>query len=197
MNTVSPSTRLPLRAGLLWLLLAAGCAGAPVAVDYDPGVEFLFYRTFAWTGHASVRHSDPESLSGTRVHRVVADALARRGITETDPDEADLWVRYRTEVESQVIRQPRVIGPVPGKPLPPRVGDGLDGHRRYRTYIYVDKTRYYLGTLTIELIDRAAHRVVWQGSTTSAAVRRSDAREPDPKAAARIMAAYPPMHASP
>jgi len=176
-------------------LLAAGCAGAPVAVDYDPQTEFLFYRTFAWLGHTGEPRGEPESLPGTRVHRVVADALARQGITETDPDEADLWVRYRTEVRTEVVRQPRYVESFP------RPGRDRDVHDRrdlrpFRTYIYVDRTRYFVGTLTIELIDRRDRRVVWEGTTSNAVADPTSPRLPTPEAAARIMAAFPPMHGS-
>jgi len=187
--------RLLAGAALLWLLaLGAGCAGAPVAVDYDAQTEFLFYRTFAWLGHTGEPRGEPESLPGARVHRIVADALGAHGITETAPDEADLLVRYRTDVHSEVIRTPIYIDP------PPRVDeDRRDSHDRFdrrpfRSYIYVDRTRYFVGTLTIELIDRQAKRVVWEGTTSEAAVDRAAADRPTPQAAARIMAAFPPMH---
>jgi hypothetical protein len=180
--------RLAAGAAYLWLLvLGAGCAGAPVAVDFDPQTEFLFYRTFAWLGHTGVPRGEPESLPGTRIHRIVADALATHGITETAPDQADLWVRYRTNVHSEVVRTP-----IPIDPPPPR-GERFE-RRPFETYIYVDKTRYFVGTLTIELIDRKAQRVVWEGTTSEAAVDRAAARRPTPEAAARIMAAFPPMH---
>lgn len=212
-----------LGAALLWLAVAAGCAGAPVSVDYDPNVEFLFYRTFAWLGHTGEPRGEPESLPGARVHTVVADALAAHAITETDPATADLWVRYRTDVHTEVVHTPIYVDPpIPyvasgdrhdrGEPHD-RLdrgdrGDRIDRHDHparsirpdgvvvypYRSYIYVDRTRYYVGTLTIEIIDREAGRVVWEGTTSDAAVNRSDARRPTPEAAARIMAAFPPMH---
>lgn len=175
---------------LAWLALgAAGCATTPVSVDYDPEVEFLFYTTFAWLGHAGAPRGEPESLPAGRVHRAVADALAAHGITEADPATADLWVRYRTKVHREVLRNPRVIE------LPERLPPGHPGDRHYyRTYVYVDKTRYYVGTLTIELVDRKVGRVVWEGSTSEAAVHRDTAGRPTAEAAARVMAAFPPPH---
>lgn len=218
--------RLVAGAALLWLAAAAGCVHAPVAVDYDPQVEFLFYRTFAWLGHTGTPAGEPESLPGTRVHRVVADALAAHGISEADPATADLWVRYRTGVHTEVVHTPLYIDepfPYVAPPLPPASrpdrhdhgdrGDRFDhGDRRdhdrgdrsaaprrgvaypYRTYIYVDRTRYFVGTLTIELIDREAGRVVWEGTTSDTATSPESARRPTAEAAARIMAAFPPMH---
>jgi hypothetical protein len=214
--------RLLIGAAFLWLA-AAGCAHAPVAVDYDPQVEFLFYRTFAWIGHTGEPRGEPESLPGARVHQVVADALAAHGITEADPATADLWVRYRTGVHTEVVHTPLYIDepyavPYVAPPLPASPGRGhRDRHdhadrpdrgdrdvrpaapRRsvaypYRTYIYVDRTRYLVGTLTIELIDREAGRVVWEGTTSDTAANRAAARRPTAEAAARIMAAFPPMH---
>jgi len=215
--------RLLAGAALLWLAAAGGgCAGAPVAVDYDPDTEFLFYRTFAWLGHVGEPSGEPESLPGARVHKVVAEALAAHGITEADPATADLWVRYRTGVRTEVVHTPVYIDPLPvpyaipdghrdprepppikrfnrdgaGQPhrsVPPARSDGAIVYP-YRSYIYVDRTRFYVGTLTIELIDREQRRVVWEGTTSDTATSRDTARRPTPQAATRIMAAFPPLH---
>jgi hypothetical protein len=221
--------RLLAGAALVWLVTAAGCAGAPVAVDFDPQVEFLFYRTFVWLGRVGEPAGEPESLPEYRIHKVVADALASHGIIEGDPATADLAVRYRTGVRTEVVHTPLYIdepGILPYRDPRPdlrdrhdhrdrfdggdrpdhvRQPDGGDHHDRavrpaptvvipYHTYIYVDRTRYFVGTLTIELIDRKAGRVVWEGTTSETVTDRSEARRPTPKAAARIMAAFPPMH---
>jgi len=220
--------RLLAEAALLWLVTAAGCAGAPVAVDFDPQVEFLFYRTFVWLGRVGEPAGEPESLPESRVHRVVADALASHGITEGDPATAELAVRYRTGVRTEVVHTPMYIDEPGILYRPPRLDprdahdhrdrfdggdrpehdirpDGGERHDRavrpgptvvipYHTYIYVDRTRYFVGTLTIELIDRKEGRVVWEGTTSQSATDRAAARRPTPEAAARIMAAFPPMH---
>lgn len=170
-------TPFPVTALALALLLAgflSACATIPVRVDYDEEAEFLFYTTFAVAGDDRAPRR-VESLTDARVHRAIVAGLQAKGLAETPRDEADLVVRWHTRFRKRTI----VSNTYPGPYWRPR-----------RMEVYHVRE----GVLTIELIDRARGRVVWQGSATGVVDDPERDRETVRRAVAAILEKYPPMH---
>jgi len=81
----------------LSLLLFAVPAAAKIVVDFDPGVEFSKFKTFAYIGGVDslVTMQINPDLIKNRVHRAVARELVKKGLREVQPEEnPDLVVRY-------------------------------------------------------------------------------------------------------
>jgi hypothetical protein len=166
---------IPRAAALLGIALAAllaACAGIPVATDYDEGTEFLFYTSFAVPAGVVGR---VETLADARIRKAVVDGLTAKGLAEAPAGKADLLVRWHTRFRRRVI----LSDPFPGPFWAPR-----------RMDVYHVRE----GVLTIELIDRAQGRVVWQGTATGVVQDPERNRENIRRAVAAILAKYPPMH---
>jgi hypothetical protein len=166
---------IPRAAALLGIALAAllaACAGIPVQTDYDEGTEFLFYTSFAVPAGVVGR---VETLADARIRKAVVDGLTAKGLAEAPAGKADLLVRWHTRFRRRVI----LSDPFPGPFWAPR-----------RMDVYHVRE----GVLTIELIDRAQGRVVWQGTATGVVQDPERNRENIRRAVAAILAKYPPMH---
>ena len=73
----------------LMALILAPLASAKTAVDFDPGLDFSKFKTFAYIGGTNMvqfRQLNPKSCSD-RVHSGVAQALTERGLKEVQPDQ--------------------------------------------------------------------------------------------------------------
>jgi hypothetical protein len=165
---------LPAVLGLLLAGLLSACATIPVRVDYDEGTEFLFYTSFAVAKDGG-KPRRVESLNDARVHRAIVEGLEAKGLAEAPRAEADLLVRWHTR-----FRRRTVVTDVYPSPF----------WRPRRMDVYHIRE----GVLTIELIDRAQGRVVWEGSATGVVDDPERNRETVRRAVRAILDKYPPMH---
>jgi uncharacterized protein DUF4136 len=140
------------------LILAAGCAGQQVTTDYSPATSFSQFRTYALV--ASPDTAAAQQLLDQRVKSAVEAQLSGRGLTETDRQNADLFVGYgmvdKTHKEVYTYRD----------------GWGWGGGWGWRYYRFgvawpMTATRrvetYTDGTVVVNLIDAKTKQVVWQG----------------------------------
>jgi hypothetical protein len=170
------------------LLVLAGCAGRQVTTDYNPKAGFSQYRTFAMVSRPdSVSHQ----LIDDRVRSAVEAQLTEKGLTETDRENADVYVGYgvidhtRTEVSSTRWNW----GP-------------RWGWRYYRwglawpAMTEHDISTYTDGTIVVSLVDAKTHREVWQGQAAdvlSLPVSNPKSATKDiNQAVAKIFTKYPP-----
>ena len=83
--------------GLLMLLLLAVPAMAKVEVDFDPNLDFLKFKTYAYIGGVEklvMLQLNPQ-LINDRVHRAVQREMGKKGLREVQANEdPDLVVRY-------------------------------------------------------------------------------------------------------
>ncbi len=90
-------------AGLLFLLFCAMATNAKMATDFNPNVDFLKYKTFAYIGgvESLVRLQLNPDLLNDRIHRAITRELTAKGLREVQPDQnPDLVVRYWVEAEA-------------------------------------------------------------------------------------------------
>ncbi len=94
-------------AGALFLLafVLTPLAMAKMNVDFDPGLDFSKYKTFAYIGGVNTlefRQLNPNYITD-KVHAGVAKALTQRGLREVSIDQnPDLVVRYWANSQSQI-----------------------------------------------------------------------------------------------
>jgi hypothetical protein len=175
----------------LSLLLAAGCAGRQVSTDYSPATSFAQFRTFALVMPPD---SASQQLLDQRVRSAVQAQLARKGLTQTDRQHADLFVGYgmvdKTHREVYTYRDGWGWG-------------GGWGWRYYRwgvawpTAAYRQVDTYTAGSVVVNLIDAKTKQVVWQGDVADV-VRLpvgnpAHATQQVDMAVAKLFAKYPPL----
>lgn len=147
---------------LVTAILLAGCASTPVVyTDYDPGISFAEYRTYAWT-------QKPEGLSPLAEQRLVAavDAkLRERGWTESTNPQVNLTGSFVTETRYRMDSYSS--GPMwggwgwGGCCWGPGWGPGWGGWGGFDTTTTMRSYTY--GTLVLDMFDAQTRRPLWRG----------------------------------
>jgi Domain of unknown function (DUF4136) len=152
--------RTPLRSRILPLALAAAliaaCASKPeIRSNLDPTADFSKYRTFAFYDEATGRKAAYESFGNQYIKTAIAREMQARGLQQAG-DAPDLLVNIHVETKDKV----RVSET-------PSAGYGYYGYRggMYGWGAGVSTTvdNYTEGTLNIDVIDRAASKLLWEG----------------------------------
>ncbi|HVX96745.1 MAG TPA: DUF4136 domain-containing protein [Polyangia bacterium] len=168
------------------LVLAAGCATVSVSNDYDRSVDFSRFHTFAVAGGRVFMNGisdDGNTLLKDRIHRAVSAALTSKGLTETT-ERPDLLVGYlagartRTEIEGM-------------PPYAPEMGPYWYGGWWGPGYAEWWTRTYDEGTLVIDLVDQATHKLVWR-AYARAEVKPPVSDEKIRAAVEKAFKAYPP-----
>jgi hypothetical protein len=148
-------------AGLLILLITAGCATVRVNQDYDPATDFSVYRAFAWKSSAQAKTGDiriDNPLLDARIREAVERSLAAKGHRKEDQSVADYLVSYSLTVQSKIASSPVTIG----------TGFGIGGGGSFGSIgvgtPVVDS--YEEGALVIDLYDKESGQLLWRGSGT-------------------------------
>jgi uncharacterized protein DUF4136 len=176
----------------LGLILAAGCAGQPVTTDYSPATSFSHFRTFALVSPPDTAAA--QQLLDQRVSNAVQAQLTGKGLTQTDRQNADLFVGYGMvdKTHKEVYSYGNGWG----------WGGGW-GWRYYRWGVAWPMTvqrrveTYTDGTVVVNLIDAKTKQVVWEGEVADvvslpvgnpvSATKQIDG------AVAKLFAKYPPQ----
>lgn len=135
------------------LIWSFGCAPTRpvVKTDYDREADFSQYKSFGWSGEIDNEADNKEpilynSLVKKRIKDAIKSELKGRGYNYKDED-PDLLVNFHIVIEEKT------------------------GYRTYPGYGYrwwqddVRPYNYKEGTLIIDMIDKEANQLVWQGYT--------------------------------
>jgi hypothetical protein len=176
--------RLALSIPVLLALLAtpAPLRAQKTSHDYDPGVDFSRFRTYAWTEGKPA----PEQFLHQRIVAAIESQLAAKGLTRSDTD-PDLYVTYHAVMDVQRsitgFRTGTGIGPFGWG-----WGGGLDS-------INLNLNEVPIGTLVIDVGDAAKHQLVWRGLAVKEIDFHAKPEKRDAgvvKAVAKILKNYPP-----
>ncbi len=171
--------------GVLSLFIVAalsGCSGIKVYTDYDPGLDFSHYDTYAWMPDKTEETGDyrvDNDLVQRRVLQALVNQLELAGFREVSEAEADFWIAYRVDVldKTQISSSGSYV----------TYGQG--GRGRYGGVGYgggVDSYDYTEGVLVLDFIDPKTEELVWRGT----AERRVDAAKGPQKSEERINLAF-------
>jgi len=175
---------------LLPLLLATiGCLAQDVRYNFAAGQDFSKYHTYKWV-----------QLNGTdRINQMAEDQLkasvdaelAKKGLTKTDGDTADLLLAYQAAVgqEKQFTSYNSDWGYGPG--WGGRYYGGMGGGMTTG-----QTSTIYIGQVTLDMYDAAQHKLVWRGiaSKTLDAKAKPDKQKKNlGKAVAKLLKNYPPV----
>jgi hypothetical protein len=152
---------------LIIMSALSACATQRAAVDYDPGVDFTEYRTYAWSAADTEVAANPEDprispLTHERIRAAVDQALLAKGFVKKE--RPDFMIALRTSLSDR--QQVHYWGP---DPLLWR-----HGWRRwpYGPFAYdpffarTTVSTVTEATLAIDMFDAATKQPIWHGHTT-------------------------------
>lgn len=136
------------------LALSAACQTGPtIRSNVDPAADFSHYKTYEFLAKGESGKPGYQSFAAQYLSAAIARELESRGFKQQD--NADVLVNFHVQSKDKV-----------------EVTQSPSGYYGYRggmygwgagvnTTTYVDS--YTEGTLNIDVVDRAEHRLLWEG----------------------------------
>jgi len=123
--------------------------GQDVKTDYMPGTDFTKFHTYKWVTIPGGQH--PNQIVDEQIKQAVDTQLAKKGLTKTTEDTADLLVGYQVAVDQE--KQWNAYGTGGGW--------GWGGGMATATSSTIN-----VGTLVLDLYDPSTKKLVWTGRAT-------------------------------
>jgi hypothetical protein len=159
--------------------LVAGCAPTTdVRTDYQPGTDFSIYKTFSLAPDKIVTNNP---FAEERIRRAIATQLTSKGLRQIDSD-GDLIVHAHARL--RVERQVQVWN---------SGGWGYRGAAPTR----IDVNDVPLGTVVVDLVDRAKGELAWRGIAQGMVNPQATTEESEQRingAMAELFKDFPPGH---
>ena len=183
-----------MRRVLFALTLAALLGGATdayaqdVRYNFDKEVQFDKFKTYKWVTLKGAE-APPNSIVNGQIHAAVDAELAKKGLTRSDSDSADLYIGYQTAVatEKQYTSFDTGWGYGPGW------GGGWYGGGGGMTT--GTTSTIYIGSLALDMYVPADKKLVWRGSATKTIDTRANPEKQQKnlqKAMAKLLKNFPP-----
>jgi hypothetical protein len=173
--TMKTSSRIAIT--LFAALLFCGLAWAQqTTFNFMPGTNFSQFRTFKWVAIPGGAH--PDQIMDQEIQNAVVSQLTSKGLTQTQDDNADLYVGYQVAVDQE--KQWNAVG----------MGGWRFGGMGSATSSTITN-----GTLVIDVYEVANKQLVWTGrGTKTMSPSKNQQKNMDNlnKAIAKIMKNYPP-----
>lgn len=142
-------------------VVLASCASKPtIESDYDHTVDFSQYKTYNFFSPMGIENPNYSSIYGSIFRDAIGKEMESRGYTQSDDPDLLINVSGRLQDKTKVTTT-----------SDPYMGGGYYGYRRgaygpwggygYGTQTHV--SNYTEGTVNVDLVDRAAKRMVWEG----------------------------------
>jgi hypothetical protein len=145
-----------------------------VELEFDKSADFASYKTFAWV---PFQEQLPNRANHLRITRAVVRELLAKGLTESNPVEADICLEYHARLEKKARGTPSIEDSA-WQPSSPKFIVNID--------------RVEMGTLVLDVWDSHRKDVVWQAKTTEP-MQSEDMRDRQISAVVkRLLAHYPP-----
>jgi hypothetical protein len=168
---------------ILFLLVGVGAVAAQeVTYNYDYDTDFAKFKTYKWVSIKNAQQVD--DITARQITASIESALAKKGLTKTDADNADLYISYQTAIGAQ--KQLNAYGT--GWGYGPRWGGGMGTAT-------VTQETIKTGTLDLDMYDSSNKRLVWRGavSKTIDPGAKPDKRQKNlDKALDKLLKNYPP-----
>lgn len=161
-----------------------------IRYDFDKDKDFSKYKTYKWV---SIKDADqPDDLTARQLVAAIDAELAKKGLTKTDADSADLYIGYQTAVgtEKQFTAYNTGWGYGSGW------GRGWYGYGGMATTTtYGSTSTVYVGQLDLSMYDSGQKQLVWRGtaSKTLDPKAKPDKKQKNiAKAVQKLLKNYPP-----
>lgn len=171
-------------------LMLSACSTLNTGWDYDPGVNFNQYKSYAWVEKQSEDTSyHLDGLMDQRVRDALDRQLAQKGLQIATKENADILVNYLTKVDKKInvdtFNTNYGYNPYWGP------GWGWGGNMQTQTTV----REYEVGTLIVDLVDAKSGKLIWRGSVADT-IRDSDTPQKRiakvNEAVASVMSNFPP-----
>jgi Domain of unknown function (DUF4136) len=174
----------------LALLLCGAAEGfaQDVRYNFDKDTDFSKFKTYKWV---TIKDSDHlNELTEKQITAALDAELAKKGLTKTDADNADLYIGYQTAVGSEKQFNSYSSGWGTG----PGWGRGWYGGYGSTTTTGSTST-IYVGQLDLDMYESAKKELVWRGTVSKTIDPRA---KPDKqqknitKSVQKLLKNYPP-----
>lgn len=170
------------------LIISSSLLGQDVRYNFDKSTDFSKFKSYKWVVIKGATPAD--DLTDRQIKEALDAALATKGLTKTDGENADLLVGYQTAIgtEKQFTSYDTGWGYGPGW-----YGGGWYGGGGGMTT--GQTSTIYKGQLAFDMYDSADRELVWRGvaSKTLDPKAKPDKRQKNlQKAVAKLMKNYPP-----
>lgn len=181
--------KLFLLALALFVLGVSGAVGQDIRYNFDENANFSKYKTYKWV---SIKNADQvDELTAKQVTATIDAELAKKGLTRTDADNADLYVGYQTAISTEKELNTYNTGWGYGPGWRPGWYGGIG-----MTATTATTSTIYAGQLDLDMYDAAKKELVWRGvaSKTIDTKAKPDKRQKNlEKAIAKLLKNYPPQ----
>jgi hypothetical protein len=141
--------------------LLAACASKPtIESDYDHTIDFSQYKTYGFFNPMGIENPNYSSIYGSIFRSAISKEMESRGYRVSDNPDLLINVSGRLQNKTKVTTT-----------SDPYMGGGYYGYRRgaygawggygYGTSTHV--SNYTEGTVNVDMVDRTAKRMVWEG----------------------------------
>lgn len=177
-----------IRIALPALLLATVGFAQDVRYNFAADQDFSKYKTYKWVTFKGADQLN--SLADSQLKAAVDEELAKKGLTKTDNDNADLYLGYQVALnqEKQFTSFDTGWGYGPGW------GGGWYGAGGMGTSTTTSST-INIGQVDLDMYDPAAKKLVWRGmaSKTIDPKAKPEKRQKNlKKGVAKLLKNYPP-----
>jgi hypothetical protein len=182
--------RLMLLSVALLVLGVTGAVAQDVRYDFDKDKTFSKYKTYKWV---TIKGADQlNELTAKQLTAAIDAELAKKGLTKTEADDADLYLGYQTAIstEKEFTFYSTGWGYGPG---------WGGGWYRYggmaSTTTYGSTSTVYVGQLDLSMYDALEKQLVWRGvlSKTLDPKANPEKRQKNlTKAVEKLLRNYPP-----
>jgi uncharacterized protein DUF4136 len=168
-----------------FLLLVWGIssvAAQEVTYNFDQDTDFAHFKTYKWVSIKNAQQVD--DITARQITAALDAELAKKGLTKTDADNADLYIAYQTAIGTQ--KQWNAYSS--GWGMGPRWGGGMGMGSATSSTLRV-------GELDLDMYDSANKRLVWRGtvSKTLDPTAKPEKRQKNlEKALEKMLKNYPP-----
>jgi hypothetical protein len=180
---------------ILFLLATSAAVAQDVRYTFDNKAEFSTFKTYKWVSIKDAAINDAvkvEDVLDKQIKDAVDTELAKKGLTKTDADTADLYVGYLagtgSEIQFSSYNSSWGYGPGWSGGGWNRGGDGMStGPNFYGIYA---------GQIAVDLNDSRSHTLVWRGvagNAIDAKAKPDKERKNLAKAVAKLLKNYPPQ----
>ncbi|HEX4769654.1 MAG TPA: DUF4136 domain-containing protein [Bryobacteraceae bacterium] len=143
----------------VFLLAAAACFAQDVRYNFAAGEDFSKFKTFKWADCKGAQQLN--QLADQQLKAAVDAELAKKGLTKTEGDDADLYICYQVALgqEQQLTSYNTGWGYGPGW------GSGWYGGGGGGMTTTTTST-IHKGQIDLDIYEAAAKQLIWRGTAT-------------------------------
>lgn len=180
--------RIALFSMILFFLAVSAAVAQDVRYNFDKDTDFSKFKTYKWVPMKNAPKVD--ELLDKQIKEAINTELAKKGLTETDADTADLYLAYQAGVgtEKQFTSYDTGWGYGPGWYR----GGWYTGGGGMTTG---QTSTIYVGQLALDMDDSKNHDLVWRGivsKTIDPKAKPEKQQKNLTKAIAKLLKNYPP-----